>query len=99
MLQDTMLILKEAPNSTDTTVTNFFFCFVSETIKCADDIVNRAMYRLLYYVGEGLLQRESFLLPSVYETFHAVTADADAHYRHWKRVCWVLDMWSQADIG
>ena len=59
MLQDTvlLLILKEAPKSTDTTV------------------------------------------PSVHETFHAFTADADALYRHWKRVCWVLDMWSQADIG
>ena len=46
-----------------------------EIIKCADDIVNRAMYSTAIYVGEGLLQQESFLLPSVHEIFHAFAAE------------------------
>ena len=75
-----MLILKEAPKSTDTDLQSLI-CELKacvppiEIIKCADDIVNRAMYSTAIYVGEGLLQQESFLLPSVHEIFHAFAAE------------------------
>ena len=75
-----MLILKEAPKSTDTDLQSLI-CELKaclppiEIIKCADDIVNRAMYSTAIYVGEGLLKQESFLLPSVHELFHAFAAE------------------------